>query len=171
MTEQHPPASILRRLSAMLYESLLLLAVSFPPLLLSAIIATLSGQVNLLVSLIAPFGLIFFWGLYFCYAWQKAGQTLPMKVWRLRLENQQGVLLSRRQIGLRFFWALLFLALIPALVYYLSRLSALPPLLSFGLAILWWLLPWGYSHFDSDKQFLYDRLVGSRIVLLPKNKK
>ena len=171
MTEQHTPASVLRRLSAMLYESLLLLAVSFPPLLVASVSATMIGQENPLVSLIATVGLIFFWALYFCYAWQKAGQTLPMKVWRLRLENPQGTLLSKGKIYLRFFWALVFLALIPALVYYVSRQTTLSPLLSFELAILWWLLPWGYAYFDSDKQFLYDRLAGSRIVLLPKNKK
>jgi uncharacterized RDD family membrane protein YckC len=77
---------------------------------------------------------------YYLWFWTHGGQTLPMKTWRLRLCNQDGgaVKLDR---------ALLRLVLLVA---------------GWGLGgahLLW-------AFLDRDKQFLHDRILGTRIVSL-----
>ena len=66
------------------------------------------------------------------------GQTLPMKTWKMRIVNADGSKLRPLQAVLRY-------------------LAAWPSILFFGIGILWAL-------FDKDKQFLHDRLAGSRII-------
>jgi uncharacterized RDD family membrane protein YckC len=77
-------------------------------------------------------------GLYFGYCWVKSGQTLAMKAWRIRVQRLDGALVSPRQAALRFVLACWTVA--PA-----------------GLGLLWALV-------DRDRQFLHDRLAGTRIV-------
>jgi uncharacterized RDD family membrane protein YckC len=77
---------------------------------------------------------------YYLWFWTHGGQTLPMKTWRLRLCKQDG-----SSIGLDR--AMLRLVLIAA---------------GWGL---------GGAHFfwallDRDKQFLHDRILGTRIESL-----
>jgi uncharacterized RDD family membrane protein YckC len=75
---------------------------------------------------------------YYLWFWTHGGQTLPMKTWRLRLCNQDGSALKLDR-------ALLRLVLVAA---------------GWGLggAHLFWAL------FDRDKQFLHDRILGTRLV-------
>jgi len=75
---------------------------------------------------------------YFAIQWCGRGQTLPMKTWRIRLQTISGHCLTPRQ-------ALLRMAL--ATIGYLAL----------GMSILWALL-------DQDRQFLHDRLCGTRLV-------
>lgn len=173
MTELNLPLSpsILRRFGSLIYELLLLISISFVPMLLIAIIVTVAKTSDLVASLASTIGLFIVWQWYFRYAWLKTGQTLPMKVWRLRVENLQGCLLGKKQSWIRFLWSMIFLVLIPSLSYSLIRKLGFSASISFCLGMLWCVLPWGYALFDPDKQFLYDRLSGSRIVLLPKGKK
>lgn len=172
MTEFNPLSTptILRRLGSSLYESLLLISISFVPLLFIAIIVTVSKKSDFVATLASAIGLLFVWQWYFRYAWLRTGQTLPMKVWRLRVENTQGYPLTKRQAWIRFFWAVIFLVFIPSISYSLMRALHFSPLIASTLTTLWYALPWGYACFDPDKQFLYDRLSGTQIVLLPKDR-
>ena len=169
-TNLNPPASVFRRISTMVYEFILLISISFIPILIGGVIATIKTPEHILVSIVTTTGLLFVWQLYFRYAWLKTGQTLPMKIWQLRLETEQGKLLSKKQSWLRFIWATVFICVVPALSYTVFRKLNIPAFYSFMLSILWWILPIGYAFFDSDKQFLYDRINKTRIVRLPKNK-
>jgi uncharacterized RDD family membrane protein YckC len=76
-------------------------------------------------------------GVYFVYCWRR-GQTLAMKTWRLRLVDSGGALPSTRQAVARYLLAVLGLGLL-------------------GAGFLWALV-------DPQRQFLHDRLVGTRIV-------
>jgi uncharacterized RDD family membrane protein YckC len=76
-------------------------------------------------------------GAYFVFCWARGGQTLPMKTWRIRLVTERGEPLG---VGL-------------AVRRYLL---AVPGVLS-GIGVLWALV-------DRDRQFLHDRLAGTRIV-------
>ena len=99
------PAGLGRRLGAMLYDSLLILALFF---LTGFIWVPLSGdvvtgpafQLTLLGEIIAFFG----------YCWHKQGETLGMRAWKIRVVDENGELPSWKQIFLRLLIAPLSLA-------------------------------------------------------------
>jgi uncharacterized RDD family membrane protein YckC len=134
------PAPFLVRIAAMIYESLLVTAVVF---VASFIIIPVVGEMH------APWqrhlfqiyivGVLF---AYFSAFWLRGGQTLAMKTWRIRLINPDGAPLTFKQAALRFFLALFGLLLA-------------------GVGIWWALL-------DRDQQFLHDRIVGTRLVRVPR---
>jgi uncharacterized RDD family membrane protein YckC len=124
----------------MVYELLLVAAVLF---VASFLIIPLVGEMR------APWqrhlfqvyilGVLF---AYFSVFWLRSGQTLAMKTWRIRLVQRNGDTLTFRQAVLRFGLALLGLLL--------------------AGAGFWWAL------FDRDRQFLHDRIVGTRLIRLPR---
>jgi roadblock/LC7 domain-containing protein len=75
---------------------------------------------------------------YFSAFWLRSGQTLAMKTWRIRLVARDGGPISPGQAAGRFLLALLGLML--------------------GGAGFFWALV------DRDRQFLHDRLMGTRLV-------
>ena len=81
-------------------------------------------------------------GAYFAYCWVR-GQTLAMKTWRLRVATRNGSALSWRQAVARYVLAV-------------AGVGAL------GLGLLWALL-------DPERQFLHDRLAGTRIFRVVRN--
>ena len=129
-------AGIARRLSSMLYEGLVVFAVLLIGFLLPQIVLNAFGLV------LAPrllwlhvLGLLL---LYFVWCWLHGGQTLPMKTWKLVVVSADGGNLRPLQAVLRY-------------------LAAWPSILVFGIGIIWAL-------FDRDRQFLHDRIAGTRIV-------
>lgn len=90
------PSGLGRRLGAMLYDSLLIIALFF---LTGFIWVSLSGdvatgppfQIALLAEIIAFFG----------YFWRKQGETLGMRAWKIRVVDEAGGLPSWKQIFLR----------------------------------------------------------------------
>lgn len=134
-------AGLRRRLASLLYESLLLLGVLALTFLVPYLIAGTVWQV-------APAGW-FAWlhiylvlGLYFTWYWRRNGQTLAMQTWRLRLVRAGDGRPPSPALG------------------WLRYTLAWPSVLCFGLGLAWALV-------DRDRQFLHDRLAGTRIVLLP----
>jgi len=123
----------------MLYESLLLLGV----LALTFMVPLLMLAIGLNYM---PDGRLMWLhiflvlGLYFVWYWRRGGQTLAMQTWKLRIVQADGRPISVGQGWLRY-----------ALTW--------PSLCFFGIGLLWALL-------DRDRQFLHDRLAGTRIVLL-----
>lgn len=130
------PASLIRRLLSLVYETLLLAAVLFAGTLPVLILMQHAGAalIRPLLQLYVPL----LCGAYFVWQWLHGGQTLPMKSWRLKLVMRDGAQLTPRRALYRFILALLGLALI-------------------GTGFLW-------AFFDRDRQFLHDRLAGTRIV-------
>lgn len=139
----HPlpsPPGLLRRLGAILYDSLLLLALWFLltiftlPLTAGAAIPAGNILYRLYLLLIA---LAFFGGF-----WTHGGQTLGMRAWRLRVQQPNGQTITWPQALLRFGYALL---------------SWLP--LGAGF---WWML------IDTEGKAWHDRLSATELVLVPK---
>lgn len=168
MSFTSPPAPFMRRLLSMVYESLLVTAVSLVALLLSVPFTYVFPTTSLVPQVISGLILCLAWGIYFGLSWAKSGQTLPMKVWRIRLVDHRDQLLSKPHIIIRLAWMLIFMVGIPAIAYMTARNKDLPSLTSFYLATFWWILTWGYAFFNRDKQFLHDKLAGTRQILIDK---
>jgi len=158
-------AGLARRLVALLYEALLLVALVFiasfllTPLVSPGsarsgmlVVPTLAGRI---VSLVALFSLA---AAFYTWSWSEGRRTLPMKTWRLALVTVDGERTSRRRAFGRYLAAWIGPAL--ALIAY----AALSPR---GLgAIAWPLLfiNWLAAIADPERQFLHDRLARTRIV-------
>ena len=134
------PAPFLIRMAVMVYELLLVTAVMFIAALpfLYLVGNAETGWRHYLFQLYI-LGVLF---AYFSAFWLRSGQTLAMKTWRIRLVNPDGARLTLRQAALRFVIALLGLLLA-------------------GIGF-WWAL------FDRDRQFLHDRIAGTRLIRVPR---
>ena len=134
-------ATLGRRLGSLLYEALVILAIGIFLFLLP--LAVFSGVSHRMPG---P-GLLWLYlflllGTYFVWCWIKAGQTLAMKTWRLYIvDAQTGTLLRPLQAVVRYGMGWIFWPT--------------------GLSLLWSLI-------DPDKQFLHDRIAGSRVIYRPK---
>ena len=128
-------ASLRLRLVSLAYEGLLLCAVLFLSSYLFLSLAR-DAQSGWPRTLFQVY-LLSMSGVYFVFCWTRTGQTLPMKTWRMRVVTEHGDALGVD----RAFW---------------RYLLAIPGMLS-GISLLWAL-------FDRERQFLHDRLAGTRIV-------
>lgn len=142
-----PVAGLLRRLGALLYDTLLVLAVLMAVTLLflpltggEAITPAQSGALETVYQLVLLVLIVAFFGWF----WVNRGQTLGMAAWRLRIERDDGGPLtwtdSLKRLGA-------------------ACLSWLPG----GLGFLWVLL-------DRDRLAWHDRLSRTRLVVEPKKK-
>ena len=134
-----PAPGLPRRLASMVYESLLMLGTLAVLLLLPhLLIGHFLHRVASPLILWAHLFLVLV--VYFAWFWTHGGQTLAMRAWRLRVVTRTGRAVSPTQALLRF-------------------LLAWPSLGIFGIGLIWALV-------DPEKQFLHDRLAGTRIVFL-----
>ncbi len=140
-----PRPGLLRRLIAMLYDTLLVL-----PLIMTTVAAAMAIHAALnhadaeplppLVVQILALATCF---LFFALFWLKSGQTLGMQAWRVKLVSMTGQPISvwqalRRCLG--------------------AALSAL----CLGLGYLWCLV-------DRNRRYWHDYLSGTELVLVEKN--
>lgn len=117
--------------------------------------SSLAHAINAVYLALALFG-------YFGLSWVRSGQTVAMKAWRLVLLRQDGSRLNWQATMLRFICAGVLLAIVPLLAYrgLSSLVGNMPDRLL--LSMLWWALPLGWAWFDPERQFLHDRLAGTR---------
>jgi len=127
---------IARRLASMLYEGLVVFSILLIGFLLPQIVFYGFGMV-LGGRMLMLHIFILLMG-YFVWCWLNGGQTLPMKTWKLRITNSDGSRLRPTQAILRY-------------------MAAWPSILLGGIGLLWAVV-------DKDKQFLHDRIAGSRII-------
>jgi uncharacterized RDD family membrane protein YckC len=135
---------LLRRFGAILYDTLLLLALLF--LVTIPFIAARGGEPveadeNLLYQLVLVSVVFFFFTVF----WSRSGRTLGMQSWGLQLEMPDRKVPTFSAATVRFFAAML-------------------SWLALGLGFLWQL-------WDKDKLTWHDRLSGTRLVHYPKPKK
>jgi uncharacterized RDD family membrane protein YckC len=162
----YPTPSLKRRLISLVYEAFLAGAVAFLGITIFTLLAHKAGDtVNYYGRSVMLF---FFLGAYFIYSWTGSGHTLAMKTWRIKM-----VVLGHAKVPFK-----------AALVRYVFAWGWVLP----GLAACWMLgmsgkgnagkmaaalainiLAWGLTAFlDKDRQFLHDRLAGTRLITLPK---
>jgi len=133
----HKPPGIGRRLASMLYETLLLLGVLSVTFILPHVLLGVLASRNAGPELVqVHFFLVLL--IYFVWFWLNGGQTLAMKTWKLRIIGTGGTPLRPLQAVLRY-------------------LAAWPSIFLLGIGLLWALV-------DRDRQFLHDRIAGTRVI-------
>ena len=99
-------------------------------------------------------------GAYFVYCWSRAGQTLAMKSWRLRLVDRDHRPLAPARAALRYLLAWSLFA--PGLAFAaLTDFGAAADLLALLVGLLAML---ALARLDPGGQLLHDRLLGSRVI-------
>lgn len=137
---EHRPASLWRRAAALFYDSLFVFAV-----LMLATLILLPFHGGQAMPQTGPLAwayqvyLVAWVGAYFSLFWCLGGQTPGMKVWHIRVVIPAPCL---RLAILRFFGG--------------------------GLSFLLLGIPFWLAQADSEKRSLIDRVIGSRVVHLPK---
>lgn len=158
-------ATLPRRLGALVYESLLVVALVLVtgflllPLVSPGVRAVgalaLPSTVGRLLSFAGMAGTAM---LYCVWCWSDGRRSLPMKTWRLALRTRDGRPVSVRRASLRYIACWIGPAL--AVLAYLS-------LSRYGLgAHAAWLVAFNFlwAAIDPERQFLHDRLARTCIV-------
>lgn len=146
-----PVAGVVKRLAAMVYDTLLLFGVLFTATIPAVFIGDTRAvdEDEVIHEVSAPASGLLFQAylllivvIFFCWFWKKNGQTLGMQAWRLRLESRDGQPLTLMQCLRRLLAAVLSLGCL-------------------GCGYWWaWL--------DRDGLTWHDRLSGTRVVVVPK---
>ena len=154
-----PTPPLRRRLAALIYEAVLLFAVTMVSGFLYAVITGQRHALEGRSGLQAWEFLVL--AVYFVGFWRKGGQTLAMQTWRIRLVSRDG---SRPRLGqalLRF--VLSWVWVLPPLA--LGRMMAWTAGGSASLSLAAWVLVYGgLSRWLPDRQFAHDLLSGTRLV-------
>lgn len=134
------PAPLWRRLVAAIYDGLLLIALWMCGTLLDAVVRDVFSIPSHHLSLQI---LLYLIGLaFFGWFWVHGGQTLGMRVWRLKVRRSDGATLRWPIAAVRYTAA------------YFSWGAA-------GLGLLWCLI-------DSRRRSLHDLAAGTEVVVLPR---
>lgn len=155
-----PPPGVLLRLAVMTYEAVLLFGVVFVAGLALQVLTGWSHPLQAAQRWALQGVLFVAIGIYFVYCWVRAGQTLPMKSWRLRVVDRGGGLLSPARAVLRYVlaWSLFAPGLLAVALAGLGGLSSLLVLLASLLAML------AMSRLGRQRQLLHDLILGSRVI-------
>ena len=159
-------ASLVRRFAALVYEALLLVAVIFAAnfALLPLITPGHAGKptelvVPALAERVALFWLLFsILAAYFVWFWSNGRRTLAMKTWRLRLAAPDDGGVPPKTALMRY---------LACWIGPMLALGAYAALSRLGLgAHATWLIAFNFlwAFVDPQRQFLHDRLAGTRIV-------
>ncbi|MDT8880672.1 RDD family protein [Halomonas saccharevitans] len=145
------PAGLGRRLGAMLYDGLLVMAIwivitALHLAVVRLVLAVPAEQVGLGAAQVLSLRLLMALGafVFFAFFWTRGGMTLGMQAWRLRVQTLDGCSITAFQALQRFLVATVSLA-------------------AFGLGYLWIL-------FDDEKRSWPDIVSGTRVVVLPKTR-
>jgi uncharacterized RDD family membrane protein YckC len=145
----------------MVYEAVLLFAVGFiADWLFDTLTQSRSGLAHIAGRRIWLFAVF---GVYFVYFWTHGGQTLPMKTWRIRLKWKDRDAVPKTVAVLRYFACWFFILTTTAIAHALA-LAPEVEAAALGAALV---LPPLAMLIDPDKQFLHDRLLGTRLVNAP----
>jgi uncharacterized RDD family membrane protein YckC len=103
-------------------------------------------------------------GIYFVWFWTHGGQTLAMKTWRIRLISNDGkpVTLWRAIARYLFAWGWFLPGL--ALAWAFGARGWMLILIPAANMAIWALA----IYIDPGRQFLHDRLSGTRLIKIPK---
>ena len=139
-TNPYQPAGLVRRLAALFYDSMLLLALLF--IATALLLPFTDGEATRPNNPFYAMYLLLISFFFYAWSWMHGGQTLGMRTWDLQLLPLNGNTITWWHLLLRF-------------------LVAMPSAAIFGLGYLWLLI-------DKDKLTWHDRYSETHIVVLPK---
>lgn len=133
-------ATLWRRLAAIIYDGFLVTAMW---LLMTILMVAVLNQGNAVAG--PAFQLVLYLSAFafYAYFWHFKGQTLGMQVWKIRVINDSGQILTLGECAVRFFFATF-------------------SLMFMGLGFIWIL-------FDPERLSWHDRASGTRVVYLGKD--
>jgi len=142
----------------MLYEAMLLFAVLF---ISNWLFSTLTQQRHALYLRHALQTWLFLVvSLYFIWFWTHGGQTLAMKTWRIRLVTHNGKPVKALRATARYLLAWLWILPGMVLAWVIGAKGAMLLWIPAANMLLWTLT----IYFDPHRQFLHDRIAGTRII-------
>lgn len=147
-----------RRFGALLYESIVLFGVLWSVAMIYGLaVGQRSGMMDRHGLQLAAFLAL---ALYFIGFWSRAGQTVAMRAWHLRLIDQQDRPPRVWRAGLRFLLGWLWV-LPPLAIAWWTGLDH-----AAGLVLLAaWIVLWAFaSLLREDRQFWHDAWSGTRLV-------
>ncbi len=153
-----------RRLICLIYDAFLIVAVLFLGITLFTIPAVSLKLDQRLIDIGSRVTLFAFAGLYFIHTWTGSGYTLAMKTWRIKLVKvgYAKVPFSAAAIRYVFGWGWVLPGIAVSYFAHLSRTQ-------YAIAIAVNVVVWSLTAFlDKDRQFLHDKLAGTRLISLPK---
>jgi uncharacterized RDD family membrane protein YckC len=139
MTPPLQPAGSLRRLGAIIYDSLIAFSILF--FTMGVLLLANRGQAFAGYQWCVTLCFAIVLGSYFVWGWRKQG-SLGMQAWRLKLVNKYGERLTRKQAWIRYVFGIF-------------------SCYTLGLPLVWCLL-------DPEQQGLHDRICGTKMLLVPK---
>ncbi len=154
--------TIKRRLTTMLYEGVLLFGVVAIAALLFGTIFQQRNALYLRHAL--QYWLFFVVGVYFVWFWTHSGQTLPMKTWRMRLVTLEGHAVPFKRAVVRYLLAWLWCLPGFALAWALDAKAWTSVSIVLANVAAWALS----ARMHPSRQFLHDRMVGTKVIQLPK---
>jgi uncharacterized RDD family membrane protein YckC len=161
-----PIAGLGRRLGAVLYEALLLVAMAFVVGFAFLPLVSPSGAGEAVLRVPPLFArtmmfcaLVAGAAAYYAWCWSDGRRTLPQKTWRLRLVARAGGPVIRRQALLRYAagWTG------PALA--IGGYAALRPFGHAPDALAFLAFNYAFALVDRERQFLHDRIAGTRVIM------
>lgn len=160
-----PAPTLMRCFCSMVYESTLLFGVLF---IAAWLFSTLLQQRHALYLRHALESWLFvILGVYFIWFWRHGGQTLAMKTWRIRLLHKDGNPVTVGQALLRFLLSWLWCLPGLALAWSLHAQGWMLVTIPLAKVVVWAAL----TFTDPQRQFLHDRLAGTRLVDLERVKR
>lgn len=154
------PVSLARRLGAIIYDALLLLALW---LVVALIFLGISSQTQLhLIPIQFVTNLIVAWG-FFAWFWTHGGQTLGMQTWTLRLVTDSGHPVGLWSATLRYLVALAQWLLI-LLGVHLTREHGAGASIAVTAVLV---LALGLSQLHPSRLMLHDWLSGTQLHRIP----
>lgn len=146
----HPPAPIWRRLAALLYDSFILLALSFLyGAVVTAIAASTGEPANdyqpMFNSALFPLGWVLTLMIFYCFFWHRSGQTVGMKTWHIKVVQEHNTSLTPtwRRCALR-------------------AVVAAPAVMLFGIGYI-------YGALQPSRQTLQDKLSATKVLFIGKD--
>lgn len=155
--------SVKRRVISLVYEAFLLLAVEMLTVLLY-LIAT-GNRHEPVYQHGLKFVLFVVTAAYFVHFWTDSGHTLAMKTWRMKLVMPGYARVPFRIAAIRYLlaWGWFLPALLACSAFGLKDNAHIAAAVAAGA------VAWGLTAFlNKDRQFLHDKLAGTRLVTLPK---
>lgn len=154
--------SIKRRLISLVYDIFLIAAVAMLGMFVYVLaFRTMDESFH---AVARPIALVVITAAYFIHAWTGSGHTLAMKTWRVKIVKVGEARVPLRAALVRYVmgWGFVLPGLVVSYLLHLNWKQAIG-------AVAVNVVAWGLlALLDKDRQFLHDKVAGTRLISLPK---